>query len=125
MPEVPVFSFENPWVTIIVLLLSYVLPRIVGLVSDRFASSLAKGLLLGALSVVATTLTFLLDIAVADTWSTLDWSLVAEVAINAAILWVISQQMFDRVIKPSGQAAADAERGVSLLKAAPGSEDGR
>jgi hypothetical protein len=117
MDAIPVFDFANPWVAIIQIVLFYLLPRIVGLVSDGSASTLAKGLLLGALSVLASALTFLLDVAVASTWATLDWTAFINVVVNAAITWVIAQQLFDRVIKPSGQAAFDSAHGVSLLPA--------
>src|SRR5690606_5125034 len=90
-----------------------------GLVSDRLAASLKKTALLGALSVIASALTFLLDVAVADAWATLSWVALVNVIVNAAIVWVLSQQVFDRIIKPSGQAERDALGGVSLLKADP------
>jgi len=115
---IPVFDFASPWVAIIQIVLFYVLPRVVGLVSDVNASALAKGLFLGALSVLASALTFLLDVAVADAWAALDWTAFINVVVNAAITWVLAQQVFDRIIKPSGQAASDSAHGVSLIPAA-------
>lgn len=116
MEGIPVFDFDNPWVALIQLVLFYLLPRLVGLVTDKLANPWVKVLLLGILAVVGSALTSLLDVAVADGWATLDWSSIITVVVNAAITFALANAVYQGVIKPTGQAAADAEnKAIQLI----------
>ena len=105
---IPVFDFHNPWVALIQLTLLYLLPRLVGLVTDKLTASGVKIALLGLLSVVGSALTFLLDVAIADAWASLDWVALLNVIVNAAITFALAQGVFKGVIVPLGQADRDA-----------------
>lgn len=109
MDTIPVFDFNNPWVALIQLALVYLLPRLTGLVSDRFAASHWKIAMLGGLTVVGSALTWLLDIAIAQTWSTLDWTEFVNVVVNAALTFFLAQGTYRGVIVPLGQAERDAQ----------------
>jgi hypothetical protein len=111
------FDYNNPWVFAIQVALVYILPRVVGLISDKFAAGLAKAFALGVLSVIGSGLTWLLDVAVGGHWETANWTDLITVLVNAGFTWVVAQQVFDRFLKPSGVAAADAERGLSIIPA--------
>jgi predicted Na+-dependent transporter len=112
MDGIPVFDFNNPWVALIQIVLFYVLPRVVGLVTDRLTASVVKIILLGALSVVGSALTWLLDVAVANSWATLDWTALVNVIVNAAITFALAQGVYKGVIVPLGQNKKDAESTV-------------
>jgi len=115
MEGIPVFDFANPWVALIQLALFYVLPRIVGLVTDRLTKASVKIVLLGVLAVVTSTLTWLLDVAVAQGWATLDWTALINVIVNAAITFALANSVYRGVIKPTGQAEKDADSNVIQL----------
>ena len=117
--DIPVFDFNNPWVAIIQLALAYVLPLLTGLVSDRLAKAAYKVILLGVLNVIGAGLTWLLDIAIAQSWATLDWTALINVVVNAALTFFLAQGAYQGIIKPTGQAAAVANSGVSLIPADP------
>ena len=106
--DIPVFDFANPWVALIQLALLYVLPRIVGLVTDRLTKSLVKVLILGGLTVVTSALTWLLDVAIASAWESLDYTAFINVVVNAVITFALAQGVYAGVIKPLGQADRDA-----------------
>lgn len=108
MEGIPVFDFVNPWVALIQLTLFYVLPRVVGLVTDKLTKPTVKIVLLGVLAVVTSALTWLLDVAVANGWAALDWTALVNVVVNAAITFTLANSVYRGVIKPTGQAAADA-----------------
>ena len=108
METIPVFDFANPWVAIIQLTLIYLLPRLTGLVTDKLTASGLKIAILGALMVVASTLTFLLDVAIAQSWSELDYTALINVAVNAAITFFLAQGAYTGIIKPLGQSDRDA-----------------
>jgi hypothetical protein len=108
MEGIPVFDFANPWVALIQIVLFYVLPRLVGLVTSKTTSSGTKVALLGVLTLVASALTWLLDVAVASTWDTMDYTALINVVVNAAITFALANGIFQGVIKPTGQAERDA-----------------
>lgn len=113
---IPVFDFNTPWVALIQLALFYLLPRLVGLVTDKISKSIVKITLLAALALLASFLTWLLDVAVADTWATLDWSEAITILVNAAITFALANGVFKGVIVPLGQAAKDAEnRNIQII----------
>lgn len=116
----PLLDFHTPWVALIQLALTYLLPRLVGLVTDKLAASSTKIVLLGVLSIVASGLTYLLTIAVADSWATADWTALLNILVNSAITFALAQGVFTGVIKPLGQADKDGESNViQLFKANP------
>lgn len=115
MEGVPVFDFHNPWVALIQLALTYLLPRLVGLVTAKFTASGVKLALLGGLTVLTSALTFLLDVAVANSWATLDPTDLVNVVVNAALTFALAQGVFTGVIKKLGQAEKDAESNVIQL----------
>jgi predicted Na+-dependent transporter len=108
MEAVPVFDFANPWVAIIQIALIYLLPRLTGLVTDKLTASRVKIAVLGALTVLASALTWLLDVAIAQGWATLDWTALINVIANAAIVFFLAQGVYTGIIKPLGQADRDA-----------------
>jgi|GEM_PF-4316489 len=105
---IPVFDFNNPWVAVIQIALIYVLPRITGLVTDKLTASGLKIIVLGALVVAATALTWLLDIAVAQAWATIDYTALINVLVNSALTFFLAQAAFTGIIKPLGQSERDA-----------------
>ncbi len=120
MDSIPVFDFHNPWVALIQLALIYFLPRLTGLVTDRWSASGVKIAVLGVLSVLASALTWLLDVAVASSWATLDWIALINVIVNATLTFAIAQGVFKGVIVPLGQADRDAaNNSIKLFGADP------
>ena len=115
MDAVPIFDFHAPWVALIQLALIYFLPRLTGLVTDRWTASGVKIAVLGALSVITSALTWLLDVAVANAWAALDWVALVNVIVNAALTFAIAQGVFKGVIVPLGQANRDADSNVIQL----------
>jgi hypothetical protein len=109
MEGIPVFDFHTPWVALIQLALVYFLPRLTGLVTDRFSASGTKITVLGVLSVLGSALTWLLDVAMANSWASLDWVTLVNVIVNAALTFAIAQGVFKGVIVPLGQADRDAD----------------
>jgi hypothetical protein len=107
-PTIPVFDFANPWVAVIQLALVYFLPRLTGLVTDRLTASIWKIVTLGILTVVGSGLTWLLDIAVSNSWVTLDYTALINVLVNSALTFFLAQGVFTGIIKPLGQAQKDA-----------------
>ena len=105
---IPMFDFHTPWVALIQLALTYFLPRLTGLVTDKLTASSIKIAVLGGLSVIASALTWLLDVAIANAWTTLDWTALINVIVNAALTFAVAQGVFKGVIVPLGQADADA-----------------
>ncbi len=120
--DIPVFDFNNPWVAIIQLALAYLLPLLTGLVSDRLAKAAYKVILLGVLNVLGAALTFLLDVAIAQAWGTLDWTALINVIVNAALTFFLAQGVYQGIIKPTGQAEKVQAAGVSLIPADPARE---
>ena len=118
MEGIPVFDFANPWVALIQLILFYVLPRIVGLVTDRFTRPGVKIAVLGFLTVLGSALTWLLDVAVANGWAALDWTALINVIVNSAITFALANSVYRGVIKPIGQAEKDAQNDTIKLFAA-------
>lgn len=108
MEGIPVFDFSNPWIALIQLILFYVLPRLVGLVTDATTKPGIKVALLGLLAVATSALTWLLDVALANGWAALDWTALINVVVNAAITFALANSIYRGVIKPTGQAARDA-----------------
>lgn len=104
----PAFDFHQPWVALIQLALTYFLPRLTGLVTDKMTASGVKITILGALTVVASALVYLLAVATANSWATLDWVALLNIVVNAALTFALAQGVFKGVIQPSGQAAKDA-----------------
>lgn len=117
--DIPVFDFNNPWVAIIQLALAYLLPLLTGLVSDRLAKAAYKVILLGVLNVIGAALTWLLDVAIAQAWATLDWTAFINVVVNAALTFFLAQGVYQGIIKPTGQAEKAQTAGVSLIPADP------
>lgn len=118
-PTIPVFDFASPWVAVIQIVLIYLLPRLVGLISDKLAKSSWKIIALGVVTIIASGLTWLLDVALADAWATLDWTALINVLVNSALTFFLAQGVYQGILKPTGSAARDAERGVSLIPADP------
>jgi hypothetical protein len=112
---VPVFDFHNPWAALILLGLTYLLPRLVGLVTDKLAASWLKITLLGTLSIFGAGLTWLLDVAVANAWATVDWTDLLNVIVNSGVTFALAQGIFKGVIVPTGQAERDAQSTVIKL----------
>jgi hypothetical protein len=120
---VPVFDFHTPWVAVIQLVLLYVLPRLTGLVTDRLTASLKKVAILGVLSVVGSGLTWLLDVAVSNTWASFVWTDLINIVVNASLTFFFANTVYDKVIKPSGAADADAmNTTIKLFGASPARE---
>lgn len=117
--DIPVFDFNNPWVAIIQLALAYFLPLLTGLISDRLAKPALKIAALGVLNVIGAALVWLLDVAIAQAWSTLDWVALVNVIVNAGITFFLAQGVYKGIIVPTGQAAAVANSGISLIPADP------
>lgn len=117
--DIPVFDFNNPWVAIIQIALAYVLPLLTGLVSDRLAKASYKVLLLGVLNIISAGLTWLLDIALAQAWATIDYTALINVVVNAALTFFLAQGVYQGIIKPTGQADRVARAGISLIPADP------
>jgi hypothetical protein len=117
--DIPVFDFNNPWVAIIQLALAYLLPLLTGLVSDKLAKAAYKIVLLGVLNVIGAALTWLLDVAIAQAWATLDWTAFINVVVNAALTFFLAQGVYQGIIKPTGQAERVQSAGVSLIPADP------
>jgi hypothetical protein len=105
---IPVFDFANPWVAIIQIALIYLIPRLTGLVTDKLTASGLKIATLGILVVVASSLTWLLDIAVAQAWASIDYTALINVAVNSALTFFLAQGAFVGIIKPLGQSDRDA-----------------
>ena len=105
----PAFDFHQPWVALIQLALTYFLPRLTGLVTDSGVGAKVKIAVLGVLTVLASALTYLLAIAVANSWATLDWTALLNVIVNAALTFALAQGVFKGVIVPSGAAEKDAK----------------
>jgi hypothetical protein len=117
--DIPVFDFNNPWVALIQLALAYLLPLLTGLVSDKLAKPVFKIAALGVLNIIGAALTWLLDVAIASAWDTLDGTALINVIVNAALTFFLAQGVYQGIIKPTGQAAAVANAGVSLIPADP------
>lgn len=117
--DIPVFDFNNPWVALIQLALAYLLPLLTGLVSDKLAKPVYKIAALGVLNIIGAGLTWLLDIAISQAWSTLDYTALINVVVNAALTFFLAQGVYQGIIKPTGQAAAVANAGVSIIPADP------
>lgn len=112
---VPLFDFHTPWVALIQLALIYFLPRLTGLVTDKLTASHIKIIVLGALAVLSSALAWLLDVAVANSWATMDWTGLVNVIVNAALTFAIAQGVFKGIIVPLGQADKDAKSNVIQL----------
>jgi len=112
---VPLFDFHTPWVALIQLALIYFLPRLTGLVTDKLTASKVKIMVLGTLTVVTAGLTWLLDVAMANSWASLDWTALLNVVVNAALTFAIAQGVFKGVIVPLGHADKDAASNVIQL----------
>lgn len=120
MPEIPVFDFHSPWVALIQLALFWLLPWLTGLLTDRYTSAKVKIAVLGVSTVLASALTWLLDVALADGWATLDWAALVEVIVNAALTFALANAVHRGVNVPTGIAAAAQESNViQLFKADP------
>lgn len=104
----PAFDFHQPWVALIQLALTYFLPRLTGLVTDSGVDAKVKIAVLAVLSVLSSALVYLLTIAIANTWSTLDWTALLNIVVNAALTFALAQGVFKGVIVPSGAAEKDA-----------------
>jgi hypothetical protein len=113
--SIPLFDFHTPWVALIQLALTYFLPRLTGLVTDKLTATHVKIIVLGALTVITSALTWLLDVAVANSWATLDWVGLLNVAVNAALTFAIAQGVFKGIIQPLGQHEKDAASNVIQL----------
>lgn len=109
------FDFHNPWVAIIQIVLVFVLPALVGLVTERLTSSGIKVALLGGLAFATALLTGLLDALLAGT----DYDWLNNVA-NGLVTWALAIAAHYGVLKPTGATAAlqDAEKPV-LFRANP------
>lgn len=102
MENLPVFDFHNPWVALIQIALLFILPTLVGLVTDKLTDSKTKALLLGLLTLISTALVWLLDVAIAGAWGEADWTGLLNVVISAAITWALANGIFKGVLVPTG-----------------------
>lgn len=108
----PLLDFHQPWVALITLALTYLLPRLTGLVTTKVASAGTKIAVLGVLSIVTQALTYLLTIAVANSWATLDWTALVNVIVNAGLTFAIANGVFAGVIVPLKQNVKDKQSNV-------------
>jgi hypothetical protein len=114
-PSIPVFDFNTPWVALIQIALFVALPQLVGLVTDKLTDAKVKTYLLGALTLVSTILTFLLDFAVADAWSTFEPVALVNIIVNFAITWAAANAFYKGVLVPTGASEAAQESNVIQL----------
>jgi len=114
MEGFPVFDFHNPWVAIIQLALFFALPQLVALVTVKLTSAKIKTWLLAGLTLVGVVLTWLLDIAVADAWASLDWTELTGIVVNWVVAWLLSNAAYKGVLKPSG--ATEAAQNNNAIK---------
>lgn len=111
MNQVPLFDFDTPWIALIQLALMFVLPTLVGLVTDRLAASWVKAALLGGLTFASTTLTTLLDTMLAGT--EYDW---VNMIVNGLITWALAIAAYLGILKPTGAAeAAQASNVIQMF----------
>ncbi len=101
MSQIPLFDFDTPWVAIIQLTLMFILPTLVGLVTDRLSASWIKVALLGGLTFASTILTTLLDTMLAGT--EYDW---VNMIANGLITWALAIAAYLGILKPTGMAEA-------------------
>jgi len=115
LTDVPVFDFANPWVALIQIALFWALPLVTGLLTDKASDPRVKVAVLGVTTVVASALTWLLDVAIASSWATADWTALVEVIVNAGITFAAANAIHRGVNIPTGMAAAAQESNVIQL----------
>ena len=115
METLPVFDFHNPWVALIQIALLFVLPTLVGLVTDKVTDSKTKALLLGLFTLVSTALVWLLDVAIAGAWGEADWTSLVNVLVGAIITWALANGIFKGVLVPTGVIEKAQESNVIQL----------
>lgn len=109
------FDFHQPWVALIQIALMFVLPTVVGLVTDKLSASGLKVGLLGGLSLATSLLTMLLDSQVSGTQY--DW---LNVIINGVLTWGLSIAAYIGVLKPTGVIdKAQKSNVVQMFQASP------
>lgn len=116
IPTIPVFDFNNPWVAIIQIALLFVLPKVTQKIVSLWADGLTKTAVLGVLSVLASGLTWLLDVAVANAWASADWTALINVLVNALLVWGLGSRFFDNVISKSANYKESAQTGLNLFE---------
>jgi len=109
MDAVPIFDFHTPWVALIQLMLFFALPQLVGLITVKLTSAKVKTYLLALLTLIGVILTWLLDVAVADAWATLDWTELVNIIVNWIVAWLLSNAAYKGVLIPTGAAESAAE----------------
>lgn len=97
MNQIPLFDFGTPWIALIQLALMFILPTLVGLVTDRLSASWLKVVLLGGLTFASTILTSLLDSMMAGT--PYDW---VNMVANGLITWALAIAAYMGILKPTG-----------------------
>ena len=115
MDGLPFFDFNNPWVSLIQLALVFFLPRLVGWVTDRYAEGWKKAVLLGVLALAGSVLTFLLDVAVADAWSSLDWIALLNLVANFVITWAAANATYLGFLKSLPSTERSQSKGLHLF----------
>lgn len=109
MDTIPIFDFHEPWVALIQLALFFALPQLVGLITVKLTSARIKAWLLAGLTLLGVILTWLLDIAVADAWATLDWTELVNITVNWVVAWLLSNAAYKGFLVPTGAADRAAE----------------
>lgn len=121
-----VFDFHNPWVALIQIALVFLLPQVVGLVTNKFSNVKLKTYLLGALALLSSALSWLLDVAVANAWATTDWTALVNVLVNGGITWFMANAAYKGILVPTGIAErAQMNPVIELFKADPKRLDDR
>lgn len=96
MESTPVFDFHEPWVALIQVSLMFVLPTLVGLVTDRLSSSALKVTLLGGLTLIGSLLTGFLDASLAG--QAYDWM---NALLNGLVTWGLAVAAYAGILKPA------------------------
>jgi hypothetical protein len=97
METTAVFDFHQPWIALVQIALMFVLPTLVGLVTDKLSASGLKVALLGGLTLATTLLTSLLDSLLSGTQY--DW---LNMLLNGVITWALGIAAYIGILKPVG-----------------------
>jgi tetrahydromethanopterin S-methyltransferase subunit C len=113
-------DITQPWVALIQVILVFVLPQLVGLITDKVSSSKLKTFLLALLTLLGVVGTRLLGVAVDDAWSTYDWNELINLVINWVLVWLLANSAYKGVLKPIGATEKAQESNVIQLFDRPG-----
>lgn len=113
--ETPILDITQPWVALIQVVLVFVLPQLVGLITDKVSSSKLKTFLLAVLTLVGVVATRLLDVAIADGWATYNWNELVNLVINWVLVWLLANSAYKGVLKPTGASESAQNSNVIQL----------